>query len=242
MPGLASAPRLLVVDDDTDLLDLVSTMLEEGGYAVTSASSLRGSLRTLEDHLFQLVLTDLFREPGQHHPLQSIQPLLEQAAPIPIGVMTGWQVAEDDPDLADLAFLLQKPFDLDDLLGQVDAVLHPTIRSLRQLTLVEQFFHALNARDWSRLARLCTPEVKGAPAGDVTSVRLGLPSYLAYLEQRLSWLPDYTLEEVQVFPRQDGVATRYLARWHNRDGCPHQASGAMRFRFRHGHIAQIDGE
>lgn len=73
-------------------------------------------------------------------------------------------------------------------------------------------------------------------------MRLGLPGYLASLEQRLSRLPDYTLEDVQVFPRQDGVATRYLARWHSRDGSEHRASGALRFRFRHGHIAQIDGE
>ena len=156
--------------------------------------------------------------------------------------MTAWPVSAEAVTQADLAFLLQKPFDLDELLGQVDAVLHPTIRSLRQLTLVEQFFNALNAHDWPRLARVCTPDVKVAPAGNVASVRLGLPSYLASLEQRLSRLPDYTLEEVQVFPRQDGVATRYLALWHSRDGRLHRASGAMRFRFRHGRIAQIDGD
>ena len=153
--------------------------------------------------------------------------------------MTAWRVPEEAVTSAELAFLLEKPFDLDTLLGQVDAVLHPTIQSLRQLTLVEQFFTALNARDWPRLARLCTPDVKASPAGNVASARLGLPGYL---EQRLSRLPDYTLEDVQVFPRQDGAATRYLALWHSRDGLPHRASGAMRFRFRQGRIAQIDGD
>ena len=241
MPAHASAPRLLVVDDDATQLSLVQAVLEEEGYAVTPATSLSTSLRALEEHLFHLVLTDLFAAHSQA-PLQSIHPLIEQAAPTPVGVMTAWRVPEAAVTQADLAFVLQKPFDLVDLLGQVDAVLHPTIKSLRQLTLVEQFFNALNARDWPRLARLCAPDVKMSPAGNVASVRLGLPGYLAYLEQRLRRLPDYTLEEVQVFPRQDGVATRYLARWHSRDGCQHRASGAMRFRFRQGRIAQIDGE
>ena len=184
MTALAPAPRLLVVDDDAALLSLVQGVLEEEGYAVTPAPSLPDSLGALEDHLFQLVLTDLFREPGQRHPLQSIQPLLEHAAPIPVGVMTAWRLAEADPDLTDLAFLLRKPFDLDDLLGQVDVVMHPTIRSLRQLTLVEQFFTALNARDWQLLARLCTSDVQVSPAGNVARVRLGLPGYLASLELR----------------------------------------------------------
>lgn len=176
MPALASAPRLLVVDDDTELLTLVSMTLKEEGYDVTPAASLPGSLRALEDHLFQLVLTDLFREPGQRHPLQSIQPLLEHAAPIPVGVMTAWQIAEEDLDLGDLAFLLEKPFDIDDLLGKVEAELHPSIRSLRQHTLVEQFFQAINARDWPRLARLCTRTSRHLLPGTSPACAWGCPA------------------------------------------------------------------
>lgn len=241
MTPLASAPRLLVVEDDTDLLALISETLKEGGYNVTPATSLPDALRALENHLFQLVLTDLFREPNQSHPIQSIQPLLAQAAPIPVGVMTAWQVAEDDPDLANLAFLLRKPFELDDLLGKVDAELYPTIRSLRRHTLVEQFFLAINARDWPLLARLCTPDVKMSPPGNVTPVRIGLPGYLGYLEQRISRLPGYTLEEAQVVPRQNGIAARYVVRWQDSYGAEHWAAGSMFFHFRNGRIAQIEG-
>ncbi len=237
----ASPPHLLVVEDDPELLGLIHTMLADEGYGVTPAASLPESLRALQEHLFQFVLTDLFYQPEQRNPLQSIQPLIEQAMPTPIGVMTAWPIPEEKIAEADIAFLLRKPFDLDDLLGKVDAQLHPTIRSIRQSTLVEEFFLALNTHDWPRLTRLCTPDITVAPPIAVSGTRIGLPSYLRYLERRLSLLPGFTIEEAQVFPRLDGVAARYLAGWQRRDGIKHRAAGSMRFRFRSGRIAQIEG-
>lgn len=236
----ASPPHLLVVEDDPEILTLVRHILQDSGYGVTSATSLASSRSMLEERLFHFILTDLFYQPGQH-PLLSIQPLIEQATPTPIGIMTAWPVSEDDPALANLAFLLHKPFELEDLLGKVDAELHPTIRSVRQISLVEEFFLALNARDWERLTRLCMPDIRMAPPVAGLSISVGLPSYLKHLEQRWSRLPDYTIEEIQVFPREDGVAARYLARWQGSDGIEHRAAGSMRFRFHHGRISQIDG-
>ena len=155
--------------------------------------------------------------------------------------MTVWPVPEEALAHSNLAFLLRKPFELDDLLGQLDAHLHPTIHSLRQHTLVEQFFLALNARDWRHLTRLCAPNLSVMTPVVVSHTSIGLRSYLANLERRFSLLPDYTVEEVQVFPRQDGAAARYLACWQGSDGLEHRAAGSMRFHFLHGRIAQIDG-
>lgn len=241
MPALAPVPHVLVAEDDADLLDTVQEALEEEGYGVTPTASLPASLRALEDHVFQFVLTDLFSQPGQSHLLQSIQPLIAQAEPIPVGVMTAWPIRKDDPDQANLAFLLEKPFDLEDLLGQVDALLHPIIRSLRQTQMVEQFYLDLNARAWQRLRRLCAPNVRVVTPVSVPSAPIGLRNYLAMLERRFSRLPGYTIEEVRVFPRQDGAAARYLARWQSSDGLEHRAAGSMRFHFQQGRIAQIDG-
>ena len=245
MTSLAPAPRLLVVEDDAELLNLVQGFLEEEGYSVTSATSLPDSLTALEERLFHFVLTDLFYEPRQRSPLASIQPLLAQAAPIPVGVMTAWPIPEEATAQANLTFLLRKPFDLDDLLGHVDAELHPTIRSLRQHTLVEEFFAALAVHDWQLLSRLCTPDVTVAPvsAPAVASFgsRQGLPSFQAAMERRFRLLPGYSIEGIQVFPRTMGVAARYVGRWQDSNGTEHRASGSMYFRFRHGRIAQIEG-
>ena len=242
----ASPPQLLVVEDDQEILELIQGFLQGEGYAVTPARSLPASLAILEDRLFQFVLTDLFRKPEQRHPFQSIQSLIEQAAPIPVGVMTAWRVPEEDVAPANLAFLLHKPFDLGDLLGLLDAHLHPAIRSIRQTQLVEEFFLAINGRDWQRLARLCIPEVRVVPVtlrdGQVASANSGgLYRLQAVLERRIHALPGYTIEGVQFFPRPFGVAARYMIHWQSRDGIVHRTAAGMDFQFQRGRLAQIDG-
>lgn len=242
--AVASAPQLLVVEDDRELLDLVGGFLQGEGYAVTPATSLHTSMEALEDRLFHLVLTDLFRKPEQGHPLQSIQPLIQQATPIPVGVMTAWRVPEEVVAQSNLAFLLPKPFDLDDLLGKIDAQLHPTISSLRQTQMVEEFFHVLTTRDWQRLARLCIPDVRilslKAPAVAAAEVG-GLLSLQTLLERRVRALPGYTIEGVRIFPRPIAISARYIVCWQGRDGIVHRTAGAMHFQFQRGRIAQIDG-
>lgn len=240
MPALASAPRLLVVEDDADLLSIVQEVLEQDGYGVTPIASLPNSLVALEEQRFQFVLTDLFYQPGRPL-LQSIHPLMVQAAPTPVGVMTAWLVPEADLELEDLSFLVPMPFDLDDLLGHLDAEFHPTIRTIRQTQLVEQFYLDLNARDWRHLARLCAPNLRVTTPVVDSNASIGLCSYLAVLERRFSLLPGSTFEEVQVFPRQDGAAARFLAHWQSRGGKEQRAAGSMRFHFQHGRIVQIDG-
>ena len=240
MPALAHAPRVLVVENDADLLSMVQEFLEQDGYSVTPVASLPDSLAVLEGQPFQLVLTDLFYQPGRPL-LQSIHPLLAQAAPIPVGVMTAWLIPEEDLVREDLAFLVPMPFDLDDLLGHLDAQLDPLISRIHQTQLVEQFYLALNARDWRQLTRLCAPNLRVTTPMVVSTASIGLHSYLAILERRFSLLPGYTMEAVQVFPRQDGAAARFLACWQDSDGKEHRAAGSMRFRFQSGRIAQIDG-
>lgn len=244
MTSSASSARVLVVDDDTELLSIVQEALEEDGYAITPAASLPESLLALEEQLFHFVLTDLFYQPGRS-PLQSIRPLLAQATPIPVGVLTAWNLPEEDAAQADLAFLLRKPFDLDDLQRRLHAHVHPHVSRPRQHLVVEAFFEALTTRDWKRLARLCTPDVRlgslAAPAVAAASAPGGLFRLRATLEERFLHLPGYTIEAVQDYRRPMGASARYVARWQGSDGIPHRAAGALHFRFEGERIAQLDG-
>lgn len=241
----AAAPaRLLLVEDDLDILFGVQVALEGEGYAVTSTETLPASLKRLEEHTYQLVLTDLF-SPYGHDPLKSIRPLLTQAAPTPVAVMTAWPVSVEAATQAGVAWMMRKPFNLDDLLSAVQQELHPRRRNVRQTFIVEQFFAALNARDWNRAARFCTPELVVRPLSAPAVVLVGFPSglltYRALMEQRFSALPGYTFEEVQVFRRPVGLAVRYMARWEDRAGVVHHLAGSQHFRFEGGRIAQIEG-
>src|SRR5215469_3348382 len=86
-------PRLLLIEDDPEILGIIHGVFEDEGCLVTEAPSLSASLSLLSDHLFHMVITDLFAEYGTP-PLESVRPLLEEAAPIPVGILTAWDISE----------------------------------------------------------------------------------------------------------------------------------------------------
>ena len=51
--------RILLVDDDPDVLDVLEQILEFAGYLVTTADSVAGALALLTSPAYDLVLTDL---------------------------------------------------------------------------------------------------------------------------------------------------------------------------------------
>ena len=55
----ALGPKVLVVDDDAAVRDLVAAMLETGGYEVSIASNGREALSMLADGGFEVIITDL---------------------------------------------------------------------------------------------------------------------------------------------------------------------------------------
>ena len=238
-------PHLLVVEDEPDLLERLVALLGEEGYTVSPVTSLPASLTQLQDRSFHFVLTDLFAQPG-HDPLYSITPLLRAAAPIPVGVITAWPIAPDIVTQAGLACLVRKPFEADVLLQAVEGGLQSVLsHKQHQAHLVEQFFAALNARDWKRIVHLCTPDVTfvslTAPAVTDANSRMGLLSYRVLMERRMNALPGYTFAEVRVFARPLGVAVRYVACWQSRNGTLHQNAGSAHLQFQGTRIAQIIG-
>lgn len=170
---------------------------------------------------------------------------VDQAAPIPVGVVTAWAISQEEAAEAGLAWLLRKPFDLGDLVRAIQKEVHPRTSHQRQTRLVEQFFDALNSGDWKRLARLCTPNViirsLSAPSVAERGSANDLLMLRASFEQRFLALPGYTIEGVQVYNRPLGVSARYLACWQSSDGVGHRAAGALHFRFQGERIAQIEG-
>ena len=117
-------PQVLVVEDDAEILRLVQRVLEEEGCHVTATSGLDAALALLPQQRYQLVVTDLFPGQGQEA-LESIEALLAEAAPIPVGVMTGWQVEKEAAQAVGVAFVVRKPFDLEELVEAVEQALNP---------------------------------------------------------------------------------------------------------------------
>jgi DNA-binding response OmpR family regulator len=119
--GTGAAARILVVDDDPDLCDLLAMCLGAEGYAVQTARDGLAALAEVERFAPTLILLDLWMPVLDGRGFATR--LREAGRNIPIVVLS----AADDGELAarqiGAAAFLEKPFAVGDLLAVVADVL-----------------------------------------------------------------------------------------------------------------------
>ena len=119
--------RLLIVDDDVDILDLLREVLTSEGYVVDAAPSAEAALELIHQNIYDAAILD-FNLPDMD------------------GVMLHRQIRQKDPDLArrsvfmsglvqsdqNLGYyaaqgagFLSKPFDIEDVLAAVRNLIEP---------------------------------------------------------------------------------------------------------------------
>lgn len=116
-------PRVLVVEPAEELRETLTIALSEEGYLPCAAASFDVAHELLDRQTFAFVLADLF--------VGSVQPGLEQAhklqrraEPTPVGLLTTQRLSPVAAQAQGFAFLVQMPFDLDELLGLIAASMH----------------------------------------------------------------------------------------------------------------------
>ncbi len=115
----SSRPRILVVDDEPDLLEILALELKDAGYDVTCAESGRDAVGYARGEHFDIVLTD-YKMPGMDG-LEALS-AIEKADPnLRAVLMTGY--ASDEVQTA-LRMSgrphIAKPFEVDDLLTTLE--------------------------------------------------------------------------------------------------------------------------
>jgi len=244
MPGPSNAPHLLVVEDDADTRDILGLILREEGYVVSLAASLQEAMKLLEEQVFHFVLTDLLAV-NPNDMLSSVSALLAQAQPMPIGLLTGWQVTSEEAQRAGFACYIRKPFDLDDALATIASCLNVPLSAeqQRQAGVVQRFFAALNARDWEAALRLCGTHLAYYPAPNSLYAPLrklaGQDTYRAYVEDVFQRWSVTRFEHVLTYARPKGLAARYTYGVTLPDGSQRQRVGATLFHFRGGLITRM---
>jgi len=106
---------ILVVEDDPDIRDLLSTLLEMAGYTTTACGTAEEGLNVLREETFDFVLTDyaLPNRTGGWLLQQAQQEGLLDATPALI------VTAHPQPSDVDGFDVFQKPFDLDHLAWRI---------------------------------------------------------------------------------------------------------------------------
>ena len=245
MSALAPAQiRLLIVETDPDIRDILQIFLTEEGFAVHFASSLQEALGLVDEWVFQLILADLFvgRPPGL---AADAQLLRRRAWPTSIGLMTTQNISSKQAKQQGFAFLLKKPFDLEQLLLSITAVLPQPLRpeQVPQAKVIDRFFEAARASDYDALLAVCTDEVIYYPPTYSLSARarkiVGKAAFRAYLEGAYRQVTRSQFDEVMIYKRPRGLVAQFQGRWFLHDGNDRRLSGVLHFRFTGERIRQL---
>jgi len=115
--------RVLVVDDEEDLRQVIGEVLGAAGYEVTTAASGTEALQLLRSRHFDVVTMDL-RMPGMsgRETLEVMRRVDPKLVPI---VVSGYATPDDRKAVAALGAydVLAKPFDIDRLIRTVAAAM-----------------------------------------------------------------------------------------------------------------------
>lgn len=121
--------RIVVIDDDQDVREVMSAVLESAGYDVASARDGARGLALLREHAADLVITDIFMPEAEG--LETIRQMRREFPQVAIIAMSGGGDLLEPRSYLQLAhqfgarLTLTKPFRGAALLRAVHDLLHP---------------------------------------------------------------------------------------------------------------------
>jgi two-component system, OmpR family, KDP operon response regulator KdpE len=115
---MTPGPTILVIDDDEPILELMTSLLRQYSFRPMTASSGREALEAIRTETPDLVLLDLGL------PDMSGEKLLEEilrisGRSIPVVILSGHQLTEEEWSESGAVGALQKPFDVRHLIDQI---------------------------------------------------------------------------------------------------------------------------
>jgi len=109
--------KILCVDDSADILNILSVVLQSSGATVITSSSAEAAMELLEQHRFDVIISDLNMPPGMDgydlaHALRKLEDDEPQRDVTPTVMVSGdSHVPSSKRQFADFQVYLGKPFD-----------------------------------------------------------------------------------------------------------------------------------
>ena len=125
-------PRVLVVDDQSDVRAMISIVLRINHFEIVEAASAAAALKAFEQQSFDLAIVDIFLQGTNGSDL--IGTLRERMPDLPVVAISGMTALDflsESPDLSDV-ICLQKPFRPHDLMRAVEAARGSVPPSMRR--------------------------------------------------------------------------------------------------------------
>ena len=124
LPSMKPTPKVLIVDDNQEEIELIRGLLKPAGYEISSANDARQGLDLAGKERFDVVLLD---NRFIDSPVVGISTVSEFAAKVPGGVVMitafGDEELEKDAKMLGASAYLPKPLDSDQLLKTVAELL-----------------------------------------------------------------------------------------------------------------------
>jgi CheY-like chemotaxis protein len=111
-------PRILLIEDDMEVQDLMTTVLEDGGYALIITQTPEDGVSLLNEVAFDLVLTDGFATTSSSVLLTTEQ-IVAASGQTPVMLFSAHRMDPDEVRAAGFRDLIEKPFELDRLEQQI---------------------------------------------------------------------------------------------------------------------------
>jgi CheY-like chemotaxis protein len=123
-PDLAPQQTVLVIEDDPWTRTVTTALLAGEGYAVVEAKNGEDGLASAAEHEPDVILLDLALPTMSG--LEVLRELKRKpaTAATPVLIVSAYASLMSDDDARQATSVIQKPFDYDDLVGQVDRAAH----------------------------------------------------------------------------------------------------------------------
>jgi DNA-binding response OmpR family regulator len=117
--------KILVIDDEEDILNLVRLILEDAGYQVRTETDGREALKKLEKEKFDLILLDIMMPFLSGWEVLETMRSADRTKDIPVALLTARASPREDnlPYPTDYCDYITKPFEPDDLLRRIRHIL-----------------------------------------------------------------------------------------------------------------------
>ena len=121
---MSSSSKILLVDDDPTVLDLVRETLEGCGYAIDTATNSQEALSRVKDGAYAMIIVDLLL-PDMNgfilsQEIKRLNPTLADRILFISGILFGQSTVEHLGSIG--AGFLSKPFQIDSLIEAVDKI------------------------------------------------------------------------------------------------------------------------